>query len=137
MARDTITIDGLTQFNRSLKKLDSDLPKALRIALNEAVEIVIKTARPRIPRRSGRAARSLKAKSTRTAARISFGGRLAPYAPWLDFGGKVGRSRSVNRPFYTDGRYVWRAFGEKRKDVQAELEKSLVNLAQGAGLEVS
>lgn len=137
MAREAIRIDGLAQFNRALRRMDSDLPKGLRIALNAAVQIVVDTARPRIPRRSGRAARTLKAQSTRTKARISAGGSRARYFPWLDFGGQGPGGRPAKRPFYTDGRYVWKAFGEKRNEVQAALEKAVGDVARGAGLEVS
>lgn len=137
MARDAITIDGLTQFTRSLKKLDSELPKGLRIAFNGVADIVISDARPRIPTRTGAAAKSLKAKSTRTGVRISFGGKRAPYAPWLDFGGEGPEGRPAKRPFYTDGRYVWKSFIDKRSAVQTALERVLADTAESAGLEVS
>lgn len=136
MAREMIEIDGLRQFARSLKAMDSDLPKALRIGFNEAVQIVVDTARPRVPRRTGRAAGSLKAQSTRTAARIAAGGRRAPYFPWLDFGGAGPGNRPARRPFYTDGRYVWKAYAEKRDEVRDRLERALVELAESAGLGV-
>ena len=137
MGKDTITIDGLAQFAKGLKKMDADLPKGLRIAFNGVANIVIDDARPRIPTRTGRAARSLKAKSTRTAVRISAGGKRAPYFPWLDFGGAGPNNRPARRPFYTDGRYVWKSFADKRPEVQAALERALAGVAQSAGLEVS
>ena len=137
MGKDTITIDGLSRFAKGLKQMDADLPKTLRVAFNGVANIVIDDARPRIPTRTGRAARSLKAKSTRTAVRISAGGRQAPYFPWLDFGGAGPNNRPARRPFYTDGRYVWKSFADKRSDVQAALEKALAGAAQSAGLEVS
>lgn len=137
MAKDTITIDGLAQFAKSLKQMDSNLPKGLRIAFNGVANIVIDDARPRIPRRTGRAAKSLKAKSTRTAVRISAGGTRAPYFPWLDFGGAGPNNRPAPRPFYTDGRFVWKSFADKRPEVQAALEKALAGVAESAGLEVS
>lgn len=137
MPREAIQIQGLTSFNKALRQMDSDLPKGLRIGLNAAVQIVVDAARPRIPRRSGRAARSLRASSTRTKARISAGGTKAKYFPWLDFGGQGPGGRPAKRPFYSDGRYVWKAFAEKRPQVQAALEKALADVARGAGLEVS
>jgi hypothetical protein len=94
-----IKIEGLAEFQRNLRKLDSDLPKMLRIAFNDATGLVIDYARPRVARRSGRAAGTVKAKSTRTAARVSAGGRRAPYYPWLDFGGKGPGNRPAARPF--------------------------------------
>lgn len=131
-----IRIDGLAEFSRNLKKLDSDLPKMLRIGLNDAVNIVVNYARPRIPTRSGRAARSLRAQSTRTAARIAAGGRRAPYFPWLDFGGKGPGGRPAPRPFYKDGRYLWKGYIVKRDELNAGLVRALVGVAEQAGIEV-
>lgn len=131
-----IRVQGLAEFSRNLKKLDSDLPKALRIALNDAADVVVGEARPRVPRRSGRAAASIKARSTRTAARVQEGGRRAEYMPWLDFGGRVGRNRSVRRPFIKEGRYIYRAYFDNSSRFQAVLEQALIDVARSAGIEV-
>lgn len=131
-----IRIDGLAQFQRSLKKLDADLPKALRMGMNEAATVVVDWARPRVPRRSGRAARSLRVASTRTAVRVRAGGPRVPYYPWLDFGGRVGRNRSVHRPFSTDGRYLWQGLIIKRPQFEQALSRALVDVARSAGIEV-
>ena len=133
---DAIRIDGLAKFSRDLKKLDADLPKALRIALNEAAQVVVDYAVPRIPKRSGRAARSVKARSTRTAVRVVGGGRSAPYYPWLDFGGRVGRNRSVARPFYSDGRYIYDGYFKKRDEFGEVLTRALLGVAAQAGVVV-
>jgi hypothetical protein len=135
---EAIRIDGLAQFSRNLKKLDGDLPKALRIALNDAANLVVDDARPDIPRRTGRAAASLKAASTRTSVRIRGGGNRAPRYPWLDFGGRVGRDRSVVRPFIKEGRYVYPAYFRHRDSghIQQVLSRALVDVARSAGVEV-
>lgn len=133
---DAIRIDGLSEFVRSVKKLDSELPKAVRIGLNDAMGVVVGYARPKIPKRSGRAAASLKARSTRTEARVAAGGRRAEYYPWLDFGGKVGRKKSVKRPFIGDGRYLYPALTERRQQITDALQNALVSVAEAAGLEV-
>lgn len=131
-----IKIDGLAQFSRNLRKLDSDLPKMLRVGLNEAAGIVIDYARPRIPSRTGRAKSTLKARSTRTSMRISAGGRRAPYYPWLDFGGKGPNNRPAKRPFYSDGRYLWHGFIMKRDELNVALVRSLISTAESAGIAV-
>lgn len=133
---DAVRIDGLDEFVRNLKRLDADLPKALRVALNAATNIVLDYARPQIPRRTGRAARALVARSTRTSARVVEGGRRAPYMPWLDFGGRVGRNRSVVRPFIREGRFVYKALGVKRAQFTAAVESALLDAARSAGIEV-
>jgi hypothetical protein len=131
-----IGVTGLAEFNRGLRQLDSDAPKALRIALNEAADLLIARTRPLIPRRTGAAAGSLKAKSTRTSARVAVGGRRAPYYPWLDFGGRTGPKRSVERPFYTEGRYLYPTLKRVRPEIEAKLGQALVAVARDAGLDV-
>lgn len=134
---EAIRIEGLAQFRAGLKRMDKGLPKGIRVALNSVVDIVVEDARPRIPRRTGRAAASLKAQSTQTKARIKAGGNKAPYFPWLDFGGRTGPGKSIERPFYKKGRYVWLSFADKRDEVTAALDGALADVAKGAGLDVT
>lgn len=131
-----ISVEGLAEFNRGLRQLDADAPKALRIALNEAAELLISKTTPLIPRRTGAAAKSLKARSTRTSARVGVGGRRAPYYPWLDFGGRTGPNRSVVRPFYSEGRYLYPTLGRIRQQIEAKLGQALTAVARDAGLDV-
>lgn len=131
-----IRVDGLDQFVRNLRTLDADAPKALRKAQNGAANIVVEWARPRVPRRSGRAARSIRAASTGKATRVREGGARVPYMPWLDFGGKVGPVRSVSRPFKKQGRYVWAGLAANRDQVERVLAAALVDAARSAGIEV-
>lgn len=134
---DPIRIEGLAEFSRNLKKLDADLPKALRVALNKSADIVVGAARPRIPKRSGRAQASVKARSTRTAVRVVGGSKRVPYYPWLDFGGAVGRNKSVRRAFLKDGRYIYRAYFDNSDEFGRVLEAALLDVAREAGVEVT
>lgn len=132
-----IKITGLAEFRRELRRMDRALPKTLRLALNQASDLVIDTALPRVPRVTGRAAASLKARSTQTSARVAGGSARAPYYPWLDFGGRVGRKRSVHRAFYKHGRYLYKAYDEKRDEIAEILQRAIVDLATEAGLAVT
>jgi hypothetical protein len=134
MTGEAIRVTGLREFQRNLKKLDADLPKALRIAFNGAAEVVVDDARPRVARRSGRAAGTVKARSTQTASRVVGGGNKAPYYPWLDFGGRVGRRRSVSRPFLKSGRYIYDAYFDNRSRYGELLEQGLLEVAASAGV---
>ena len=137
---DAIKVEGLAEFQRNLKKLDSDLPKGLRIALNDAANVVVDAARPRVPRRTGRAQASINARSTRTKVRVSEGGRRAPYMPWLDYGGEGRRrGRPSKRPFVRQGRYVYKAYFGARDSGEFEriLTKALLGVAASAGVEVT
>jgi hypothetical protein len=132
-----IRVEGLKEFSRNLKKLDGDLPKALRIALNEAADIVVSGARSRIPRRTGRASASVKARSTRTASRVVGGSNRVPYYPWLDFGGRVGKGKSVRRPFLKEGRYIYASYFANSDEFAKVLEEALLDVARQAGVEVT
>lgn len=132
----SVRIDGLAEFNRALRKIDRDAPKGLRIAMNDSAKIIVDWARPRIPRRSGRAMRSVKASSTRTRARVVGGGPRVPYYPWLDFGGITGAS-GVSRPFQTRGRYIYEGFFQNRAKFTDKLEQSLRKIVTEAGLDVT
>lgn len=134
MARETIRIDGLREFQKALRDMDRDLPKQLRIALNSASELVINYAKPKVPKRTGRAAGSLKVRSSQKAARIAAGGARAPYYPWLDFGGKI--PAGPVRKFYTEGRYIYPGLKANKDKITQQLEVALTELAKGAGLEV-
>lgn len=135
-AIEPIKVTGLAEFNRNLRKLDSELPKVLRLAHNEAAQLIVDYARPRVPRKSGRAAGTIKAKSTRTETRVSGGSKRVSYYPWLDFGGRVGPKRSVRRPFIKQGRYLYPALGANYDEFTALLERKLIDVARQVGVEV-
>lgn len=132
-----IEVVGLAQLSRGLRKLDSEAPKQLRIALNGAAEMLVERARPKVPSRSGAARASMKARSTRTSARVAVGGKKAPYFPWLDFGGQ-GRikGRPAARQFYSDGRYIYPTLAQVRPEIMRSLDEGIRAAARSAGLEV-
>jgi len=135
-AIEPVKVEGLAEFNRNLRKLSADLPKVLRIAHNEAAQLIVNYAQPRVPRKTGRAAGTLKARSTRTESRVSGGSKRASYYGWLDFGGRVGPKRSVHRPFIKQGRYLYPALGANYDKFVALLEDKLIEVARQAGVEV-
>lgn len=135
-AIEPIKIEGLKEFSRNLKKLGDDLPKALRVANNEAAEIIVSAAKAKVPRKSGRAAATLKAKSSRDLVRIQGGSKRASYYPWLDFGGRTGRKRSVHRPFIKQGRYIYPALGDNYHRFEKILTEKFIEVAKQAGVEV-
>jgi hypothetical protein len=132
-----IHIEGLREFQRGLKAIDKDLATVLRVAFNDAADIVVADARPRVPSRTGRAKGTVKARSTQTAARVVGGGNRAPYYPWLDFGGRL--PRGASRPFLKEGRYIYNAYFRARDSgrFQDALQDGLVDVARKAGIEVT
>jgi hypothetical protein len=137
MVRPKIDVSGIRDFTRQLKMMDAGLGKTVRITLNSAAEIVVTRARPKIPKRTGAAAASLKVSSSQREARVAAGGRKAPYYPWLDFGGRTGPNESVVRPFFTEGRYIYPTVRENNAEIQQAMATGLSDLAQSAGLVIT
>jgi hypothetical protein len=136
MDTEPIKITGLAEFNRNLRKINNDLPKGLRLVFNEAGKIIVSWAVPEIPKDSGAAAGSVKAKSTRTSGRVSGGSAKVPYFAWLNFGGAVGRNNSVRREYVKEGRYLYPGYVSNEDKIQDLLERQLVDLVRDAGIEV-
>lgn len=135
---DAIRVDGLRQFQKALRDMDADLPKQIRLILNEAAQEVIDYAKPKVPRRTGRAVASIKARSSQREVRIAVGGTKAPYYPWLDFGGEGRRKgRPAERPFIRGGRYLYPGLDARRTEVTEIMAKGMTLLASSAGLDVS
>lgn len=132
----TVAVEGLANLNRSLRQLDADAPKGLRLALNMSADLLIAEVRPEIPSRSGKARASLKAASTRTAVRIRVGGSRAPYYPWLDFGGRTGKNKTAKREFIREGRYLYPTLRREREKFEAALNRALGDLTRASGLEL-
>lgn len=132
----TIHVDGIKEMNKALKAVDKSAPTATRLALNSVAGFVIGKALPGVPTLTGAAKRSWTAKSTRTSSRISYGGKTAPYMPWLDFGGRTGKKKSVKREFIKEGRYLFPTIKEHKSAIAAFADEALATVARGAGLDV-
>jgi hypothetical protein len=136
--RARIETAGLIEFQRALKQIDADLPKQLRLVLNEAAGIIVDYSKGHIEVKSGRAKGSIRAQSSQRKAAVAIGGSRAPYVPWLDFGGEGRvRGRPGKRPFIAEGRYVYRGLRLHNEDITALLARGLTELAATAGLEVT
>jgi hypothetical protein len=128
-----IHVEGLKEYGKALRDIDKGLGPELRKGLNEVARIVVDAAVPLIPRRTGAAAESVKPGSTQRGAAVKIGGDRAPYYQWLDFGGAVGRNKSVRRPYLKSGRYVYPALARKRPEAVEKLEEVLGRLAKEQG----
>lgn len=138
MSTAKVKVEGLDEYRRSLDAMRAGLPKMVQVSLGLVVGEVVDYARPRIPRRTGRAAGSLKAKVSGKGASVSMGGGGAPYAPWLDFGGQGKRKgRPAARPFLRQGRYVYKALSVRQADIDEIMSKAMDDLARNAGFEVT
>lgn len=132
---DPLKIAGLRDLQAALKSMDGESQKLLRLTLNEAAETVAAGARRRVPTKTGRARGSVKAASSQREARVKAGSAKAPYFPWLDYGGRTGRNRSVSRPFVKTGRYLYPTYSANRESILTGLETSIRKLITQVGLD--
>ncbi|MFL6145582.1 MAG: hypothetical protein ACJ72N_27440 [Labedaea sp.] len=137
MSKTVLAVAGLSEMRKGFKGIDKDLPKGIRILLNTVAQVVVDAAKPKVASKTGAARGSLKAASSQTQAKVSAGGRAAPYYPWLDFGGSTGRKKATKRPFYKSGRYIFPTVAEKQDDIQKAMLKAVQQLAAASGVEVS
>jgi len=137
-----VEVRGLRELQGAFRTIDRDLPKELRLHLKDIATHVVGVVQQRMPFGTGEAARSVKPRATQRGAGIAFpaGGKpwrdvKADYYPWLDFGGKVGRGRSIVRPVVKGGRYIYPAIAESRGYIETEVNAAVEVVAEHAGFE--
>lgn len=128
-----VEVKGIRELSSAFKQIDTELPKELRVAFKEIAATVASTAAGQVPRRSGAAAGSIRPRATPKGAGIAFGGSSAPYMPWLEFGGAVGRNRSVTRPFMKTGRYIFPAIADAQDEIGNAALAAVETVAEHAG----
>jgi hypothetical protein len=121
-----VEVTGAKELRRALKHMGADMKDLTRIN-RAAAEDVAKHARDRAPRRSGRLAKSVKARATRSAGRVQAGSRLVPYAGPIHFGWH--RRHISPQPFIYD------ALDERRSEVVDLYEKRVAELVVRVGRE--
>ena len=134
---DPIRIENLRELQGALKQADGESQKQIRVVFNLAADVVVGDAQRLVPTASGKARASLKAMSGQREAKAVAGGSKAPYYPWLDFGGAVGRKKANKRRFIEGGRYLYPSWSTNRKRILEEMAEGLAEVARNAGLEVT
>lgn len=130
----SVEVKGLKELNRHLKDAGDGMQKELGKAGKAAAEVVAAAARARTPVRSGRARDSVRAGASSGGGVVRAGGAKVPYFAWLDWGGAVGRNKSVVREFRKEGRIIYPALGDKRAEVIESYERGVHEVLQKAGL---
>lgn len=143
-----VQVRGLREVQSAFRKVDKGIPKGFREEFMGIARTVAADAAGRVPSVTGRAAGSIKPRASQRGAGIAFGGRAAPYLPWLDFGGSTGKghrpgvgwSGSVKRDWLGrpvgEGRYVYPAIADNRERIEQAAEEAVMNVAAKAGFEV-
>lgn len=107
-----VDVQGLREFQKQLREIERTLPRELRLAGNEAAEVVVDEAVDRANALGGvaaKAARSLRAASGQREAAVKLGGAAYPFALGAEFGGGLhGRGNPTARGGYTTQFLPWR-----------------------------
>jgi hypothetical protein len=124
--------EGVRELRKALRDADPQLAKEFQREFKGVAEIVAADARGRVPSRSGRAARSIRAVSGGNTVFVKGGKKTVPYYGWLDFGSRTpqsGRPRRVG-PWRgsgagpRDGRFIYPAIKSKQRQIVAAAEKA-------------
>lgn len=130
-----VEIRGLRELKSAFRQVETALPKRLAAEFKEVAQMVVNLIQPKVPHISGRAAGSIKARGSQRGASIAFGGSAAPYYPWLDFGGRVGRQKATVRPFLKEGRYVYPTIKQHSQEIEKAADDAVAKVAREAGFE--
>lgn len=131
-----MVVTGLRDLNKALKAASAEAETEMKAVLKGIAEGVVTDVRSRVPHRSGRAAASYRPRGGVKGASIAFGGPKAPYVPWLDFGGSVGKKRkagvvgsgSIKRPVIKGGRFLYPAINDNMEDIQEKVAKAISDI---------
>jgi hypothetical protein len=114
----TVAVVGLKALQRDLTKLagkNSPLAKALQQAGRSAAEPVAAETRSRLPQsdradaQTGRLAGDVRVTASKTGAAVRMGRANLRYAGWVEFGGTRKVPHQSERPFLSQGRYMFPA----------------------------
>lgn len=110
-----VYVSNLAEVRKYLQKIHPDLVPVLREDLKAAIiQNTLPAILRKIPKKSGYAQFTLKARSGGNTLYVLAGGKgsVAPYYGWLDFGGTLkgrgrGRNQTIVRPIIKRGRYIY------------------------------
>jgi hypothetical protein len=135
-----VEIRGLKEVRAALRRLGGNVPQATRSAAERAAQLVIDHAKPRVPvgpARAGHARDTMRVVDAGGRFFVTAGDAAHSYYPWLDFGGRVGRRKSVKRTYIKEGRYIFPAYSAVYPQIEGVMADALRDAARSAGLEVS
>lgn len=131
-----VVVTGLRDLGSALKAADAEASKELGQMMKGIAQGVVADVSHRVPYRSGKAASSYKARGSARGASIAWAGERAPYVPWLDFGGKVGRHKTVSRPFKQGGRFLYPTIADNMHDVEELVAQAIDEITGKYGFKV-
>lgn len=135
MADAEVRVKGLKEFNQAVMAMRDVLPKTAQAVSLNAARIIVTDAVPTIPRRSGRAAKSVQGMATNEGASVT-GGSGVVYFRWLAIGGASGRKHANVRKIVKPDRYLNPAYERNKERIQKESQEMFNKALRQAGIEV-
>jgi hypothetical protein len=126
--RPTIKVEGARELAQALYNArDKELKKELRKVYRQSAQTVVRDARPRVPKRSGRLAKTLKAASSITRGWVTAGSNEVPYAGPIHFGwpSRPNSARDWRGGPIAPNPFLWDALDARRGEVQDAFEKGV------------
>lgn len=123
-----VDANRVTYLDEQIEKLGSGVERALKNVSQDLADDAVNLAKSKVPRVSGRGAGTYRATTGADGAEIHFGGSTAPYVPWLEFGGKAGRS-GATRPYVPGGRYLYPSLRKVLDGWEKEIMRGLEGLS--------
>lgn len=111
-----------------IEKMASGVQAALRNVSRDIADDVITSVRGKVPYLTGAARSSYRVQDSSAGVQIVFGGTSVPYVPWLEFGGRAGRS-GASRPYVPGGRYLYPTIRRVSEDWESEILRALDGLS--------
>lgn len=134
-----VQVHGWGEMRARLGALRGQLPAAVRAAARDSAQLVVRAAQRRMPLgpgRGGHARSSIRSAATSRGTEVRGGDPRFSYYPWLEFGGRVGRKKSVKRARVKRGRYIYPALSAQRALMRRALSRNLTRAARSSGLHV-
>jgi hypothetical protein len=137
-SRSKIEVQGVKVIQRQLRRMDDGTVQELKRVYFLSANLVAKYAEPRIPRRTGNLASTMRVTASKAGGWVKLGGkRTAPYAGPIHFGWP-------NRPNLAKDWYggpirpnpfLYSALDERREEVNEAFYRGIMKVARKAGLD--
>jgi hypothetical protein len=122
---DRIQVDGLKENLKNLRALgDKGTLDAVKQANVDAAQILVRSALPLVPRRSGKLAATLKPTRTTAYAGVRAGSASVPYAGPIHFGWFYDRNWFIKKNIKPNP-FLFRAFGYSKQEIMATYQRNM------------
>ena len=134
-----VRVRGGAKLLAELGVFGRSLPRVVKEAAKEAAKPVARDTKARMPSgpaKGGHVRSSVRVGVSRKGVALRAGGGRYPYYMWLEWGGRVGRNKSVHRARSQAGRYLYPSLVANRAGIERAMNRNIVAAARRSGLNV-